>query len=177
MATLTDGWIALRPPERRDASAIAEAVRASLTELEPWMPWASFAYDEAAALEWIAQPGEHPFLIDDGTGRVIGSCGLHGVDALNLRANLGYWVRTDCTGRGVATAATRLLVVHGIGTLRLQRLEIVMSVHNDASRRVAERAGAIHEGVLRRRLLLHGIAHDAHSYSIVAGDRVATGDA
>ena len=52
MATLTDGRIALRPPERRDASAIADAVQASLTELEPWMPWASSAYDDSAALEW-----------------------------------------------------------------------------------------------------------------------------
>ena len=78
MATLSDGWIVLRPPKRRDAAAIADAVQASLTELEPWLPWASSAYDEAAALEWIAHPGEHPFVIDDGTGRVIGSSNSRG---------------------------------------------------------------------------------------------------
>ena len=170
MATLTDGWITLRPPELDDAAIVAENVQLSLRELEPWMPWASAAYDEASARTWIEQPGEHPFVIVDADGRIAGTCGLNHVDELNRRANLGYWLRSDRTGRGFATAATRLLVAYGIETLRLQRLEIVMSVHNHASRRVAERAGATHEGVLRSRLLLHGIAHDAHSYSFVTGD-------
>jgi len=43
----------------------------------------------------------------------------------------------------------------------LVRLEVVVSVENAASLRVAEKAGAIREGVLRSRLLLHGRMHDA----------------
>jgi RimJ/RimL family protein N-acetyltransferase len=61
-----------------------------------------------------------------------------------------------------------VLAGYGLGTLGLQRLEIVMSVENHASRRVAERVGADHEGILRCRLLLHGRSHDAHSFSLTA---------
>jgi len=177
MVTLTDGRITLRPPEPADAAEIANAVQTSLPELEPWMPWASAAYDEQAARDWMAFPGEHPFVIVDDHELVVGTCGLNGIDEQNRRANLGYWLRSDHTGRGIATAATRLLADYGITALGLQRLEIVMSVHNAPSRRVAERVGASYEGVLRSRLMLRGVAHDAHSYSIVAADRAGTGAA
>ena len=43
----------------------------------------------------------------------------------------------------------------------------MMAVENEASRRVAERAGATFEGTLRHRILLHGVYHDAHLYSLI----------
>jgi hypothetical protein len=43
----------------------------------------------------------------------------------------------------------------------LSRLEIVVALGNLASRRVAEKVGAVLEGTLQRRLLLHGAARDA----------------
>jgi RimJ/RimL family protein N-acetyltransferase len=47
------------------------------------------------------------------------------------------------------------------------RLEILCAVGNDPSQRVAERAGAVREGVLRHRLLLHGQPVDAFMYGLV----------
>lgn len=84
--------------------------------------------------------------------------------------NLGYWVRTSRTRSGVASAATRLIARFGFLSLGLQRLEIVVAVGNQASERVAEKAGATREGVLRKRLLIHGQPHDAVLYSLVAED-------
>ena len=52
----------------------------------------------------------------------------------------------------------------------LNRVEIVASTMNFASLRVAEKAGAVREGVLRRRLLLHGVTHDAMVFSFVRTD-------
>lgn len=49
----------------------------------------------------------------------------------------------------------------------LQRLEIVVAVGNATSQRVAEKAGALREGVLRARLRIHGAFHDAVMYSLV----------
>ena len=53
------------------------------------------------------------------------------------------------------------------------RIEILAAVGNVPSQHVAEKAGAICEGILRQRLLLHGVAHDAVVFSILrprAGD-------
>lgn len=164
--------VVLRPPDEPDATAIANAVQASLAELAPWMPWASEAYGAPDALQWIrGEFGEaHRFVIVDASGDIVGSCGLNGVDEGNNSANLGYWVRSDRTGRGTATAATCLLAEFGTGEAGYHRLEVTMSVHNIASRRVAEKAGAHYEGIARGRLLLRGDYHDAHTFSFIKGD-------
>ena len=170
---LTDGTLVIRPPEDSDAAEVLAAVRCSLAELSPWMPWATPAYDEANTLGWIRRElghGEHPFVMVAGDRGIVGACGINRPDELNRFANLGYWVRTDTTGHGYATRATRLLAQYGFEHVGLARIEIVMSVENVPSRRVAERVGALHEGVMRRRLLLHRRHHDAHLYSLVATD-------
>ena len=167
---LTDGVICLRSPVDADAVALNAAVRASLPELTPFMPWATAAHDVAAALSWIRgehEPNEVRYLIVGEDGEVAGGCGLNRFDQPNSRANLGYWLRTDRTGRGWATRAAVLLARDGLTRLGLERVEILMAVENEASRRVAERAGATFEGTLRHRILLHGVYHDAHLYSLI----------
>jgi RimJ/RimL family protein N-acetyltransferase len=170
---LTDDRLSIRPPVEDDAPVVAAAVRSSLAELAPWMPWATPTYDESDALAWMRRElgtGEHPFVMIAPDGEIVGSCGINRPDELNRFANLGYWVRADRVGRGYATSATRLLAAWGFRELGLARIEIVMSVENEPSRRVAERVGATHEGVMRRRLLLHGRHHDAHLFSLVPSD-------
>ena len=168
MNPLTNGTLTLRFPDSADAPAIAEAVRNSFVELDPWMPWASADYGPDDAMFWITNTEETSFVVLDEEGSFVGTCGLNGFDQMNKRANLGYWVRTSHVGRGIATAAATLVAQHGLTELGLQRLEVVMSVENGASRRVAERIGAVHEGVLHKRLSLKGVSHDAHSFSITS---------
>ena len=170
---LTDGVIRLRNPVDADAPALCAAVLSSLPELTPFMPWATAAYDEAVTMSWIRaelEAGEVRYLIVGEDGEVAGTCGLNRFDKVDRRANLGYWLRTDRTGRGWATRATVLLARHGLTRLGLERVEIMMAVENEASRRVAERAGATFEGTLRHRLLLHGVYHDAHLYSLIQAE-------
>jgi RimJ/RimL family protein N-acetyltransferase len=169
---LSNDVVTLRTPVRADAPAVAAAVQASLEAIQPWMPWATDDYGIGHAMAWITgelEPDAVGFVIVDDDGQIVGSCGLNGFDVLNLRANLGYWLRPDRTGRGYATAATRLVAAHGFDRLDLQRIEIIMSVENEPSRRVAERAGALHEGVLRNRLRLHGRQHDADAFAYLVG--------
>ena len=81
--------------------------------------------------------------------------------------NLGYWVRTSAAGRGAATRATRLAARFGFEQLGLHRIEIVAAIDNIGSQRVAEKAGAVREGVLRKRLLIRGKSQDAVLYSLI----------
>lgn len=168
MVELTDGNVTLRRPVEDEAASIIEGVRHSHAELYPWLPWARADYGLADALSWIRLTLDpHPFVIMDSAGAIVGGVGLNGIDEAHGLANLGYWLRTDAVGNGYATSATRLLAAHGLETLDLHRIEIVMSVENEPSRQVAIRAGAAYEGVLRNRLRLHGKSHDAHSYSLI----------
>lgn len=83
-----------------------------------------------------------------------------------------YWVRTGHTKRGIATRAVRLLAQFGCETLALQRIEIVVPMGHTASIRVAEKAGAWREGILRNRVILHDVVHDAVMFSLVPHDFV-----
>ena len=79
-------------------------------------------------------------------------------------------MRTAWTGRGVATAAARLAVRFAFEELGLIRLEITVALRNSASQRVAEKVGAVREGLLRKRLFINGQSEDALIYSLLADE-------
>jgi len=69
----------------------------------------------------------------------------------------------------VATAAAQLTAKWTFHHTDIVRLEIVVATGNVASQRVAERAGAQREGMLRRRLFVRGEFQDAVMFSMVRG--------
>jgi RimJ/RimL family protein N-acetyltransferase len=169
--------VRIRPYSLDDARGVYEAARESIEELKPWMPWCHPDYSLEESTAWLEvqvpafqQGTAYEFAIVAADGRLVGGCGLNQIDAINKRANLGYWVRTAATRQGVATSAVRLLRRWGFRHTDLGRLEIIVAAGNLASQRVAEKAGAIREGTLRSRLLLHGAQHDAAIYSFIASD-------
>lgn len=174
---LTDGVISLRPYTVDDAEDLYEAVRESIPELEPWMPWCHQDYSIEETREWLCKRDEaqengtdYGFRIADArTDRFLGGVGLSQINS-HRAANLGYWIRTSAAGRGVATRATLLLARFGFEELKFVRIEIVAAVGNHASQRVAEKAGAVREGIKRKGILIRGVAHDAVLTSLVAED-------
>jgi RimJ/RimL family protein N-acetyltransferase len=167
----------IRPLEPDDAHALLEAAHESVAEVSRWLAWCHAGYSLADAQEWIgsraplaADGREYTFAIVGVDGRFLGGCGLNQINRVHSFGNLGYWVRTSATRRGVATAAVRQVAEFAFEKTDLVRLEIVCAVGNAASQRVAERAGALREGVLRHRLLVHGQPVDAVLYSLVRGD-------
>lgn len=174
---LSDDFVALRPFVATDVEALVEAARESTRENYPWLSWCHPNYGESDARNWVEhaatvwETGERNFAITDSVSvRLLGGCDLTRFDPDLRWANLGYWVRSSSTRRGVATSAVRLMARHVFGEREFNRIEIIMSVKNIASRKVAEKAGAKLEGILRNRLNLHGEAHDACMFSLIPSD-------
>jgi ribosomal-protein-serine acetyltransferase len=166
--------IRIRPYAIADAQAVWDAAIESSAELLPWMSWFHAGYHIRETRSWLEmQVGafrmgtSYEFAIESDDRRYLGGCGLNQIDPLNRRANLGYWVRTTQTRRGIATAAARLTVEWAFKHTDLVRLEIIAATANVGSQRVAERAGAQREGVLRSRLFVRGQFQDAVVFSIV----------
>jgi ribosomal-protein-serine acetyltransferase len=166
----------LRAYEPEDAQALWEAARESVGEVFPFLSWCHPEYSVAEAVEWIrsraplaAEGREYSFAIVGADGRFLGGCGVNQINRIHRFGNLGYWVRTSASRHGVATEAVRQLAEFAFRSAEMVRLEIVCAVANNASHRVAERAGAVREGILRHRLLLHGQPVDAVMYSLVRG--------
>jgi ribosomal-protein-serine acetyltransferase len=164
----------IRPYEPTDAEALWQAARESVAEVFPWLPWCHAEYSLAEAVDWatsrarLAMEGlEFAFAIIGPDGRFLGGCGVNQINRIHRFGNLGYWVRTSATGRGVASESVRQMADFAFRNTDLMRLEIVCAVENARSQRVAERVGAAREGVLRSRLQLHGRAVDAVMYSLI----------
>jgi ribosomal-protein-serine acetyltransferase len=175
---LTDGAIVLRAPELRDAEGIYAAVRESIPEIKPWMSWCHKGYTIDETREWLASlpngwqdDSNYAFVITEATGgRILGGCGLNHINRFFRLANLGYWVRSSSTGQGIAGRATRLVARFGFEQLRLVRVEIVVGVGNQRSLRVAVKAGATQEGVLRNRLIIGQELQAAVMHSLIPED-------
>ena len=134
----------------------------SLEELEGWIK---------ESLDERENDKSYDFnIIDSSTNDVVGWVFLNKVNRQYQMANLGYWVRTSRLGEGIATEAARLIAQHGFEKLGFQRLEIVVHVGHAPSLKIAEKLGAVREGLLRNRMNLHGSPIDAYMHSLIPSD-------
>ena len=172
-AVLATTDVVLRPNRPAFVPHLLEAATESMASVGRWMTWCHPALSREDALEWYARceanwanGTEYEFSVFTASGHYLGAAGLSQINQPNNFANLGYWIRQSRQRAGYAGAAARLLANFGLSTLRLSRIEIVVAEGNAPSRRVAEKIGAHFEGILRKRLSIHGRMHDAAMYSL-----------
>jgi ribosomal-protein-serine acetyltransferase len=165
--------LTIRLYQQGDAEPMFAAVHESVADVFPWMSWCHSQYSMDDARKWVTTQQElaeqgraYEFAIWN-ENQYLGGCGINQISQANRFANLGYWVRSSATGRGVAPAAVRLVASHAFQETDLIRLEIVCAVGNVRSQRVAEKVGALREGVLRNRVLLPSGPSDAVMFSLV----------
>jgi len=175
---LINNSLLLRPLKLTDSKAVYEAVNESIKDISPWMPWCHGGYTLDDSKEWIdhsieawSNGAEYDFtIVDKNDSKLLGGCGLNNIDNNNCVANLGYWVRSSRTGRGIASSVVELLARFAFEELKLNRIEIIPAIDNKASQRVATKAGAIKEGILRKRIVVGDKIHDGVMFSLVPGD-------
>jgi RimJ/RimL family protein N-acetyltransferase len=128
-------------------------VERSYAELRQWMPWASEPPTRASLAEFLERTGaeagsdlEMGFGLFDAEGELVGALGLHrrrGPDVLEM----GYWIRSDRTGRGYATAAARVLTDAAFASLpHIERVQIRCDPANRASAAIPPKLGYRLEG-------------------------------
>jgi RimJ/RimL family protein N-acetyltransferase len=108
-------------------------------------------------------------------GELSGSIGLDFDTKEPGRAEVGYWVGRQARGRGVATTALNAVVEWAFATLAVRRVELHAAVENQASRKVAERAGFQQEGISRAWRLVRGTPTDFVLYARLAETGQARG--
>jgi RimJ/RimL family protein N-acetyltransferase len=175
---LTDGVLLIRPLEHADRDAVYAAVAESIPEVSRWLPWCHPGYrpeETAAFIEstrnaWAQESHFNFGVFDAAAGTYCGGISVNHIVRANRMANIGYWVRTGATKRGVAAGAVRLAAQFGFEDLGLSRIEIAAIPENIPSRRVAEKAGAKLEGIARNRIVMHGQAYPAALYSLLPED-------
>lgn len=146
--TFADGLVRLRRYRLSDAPVVKESIQASFDDLKQWMPWAQEpptdesvqAFVKPAAERFGGESDANYAITLTADGRFVGSCGLMpraGAGALEI----GYWVDSRYTGRGIATAAARLLTDAAFGLDGIDRVEIHCDEANVRSAAVPKRLG------------------------------------
>ena len=172
---LSDGRLVLRPPTADDAAALTAACQDP--EIQRWTAVPS-PYTERDALEWIASTAgvwergrDLELLVTDrSSGELLGAIRLVHTRDDRAIGEVGYWVAREARGRGVAADAAALVARWGLEHLGLARVQILAAADNEASQRVAERAGFTREGTLRSYVELKGERQTNVIFSLLPED-------
>lgn len=100
-------------------------------------------------------------------GRFAGIIGTHPIQWHNRRAEFGYWLGEEFQGRGLITAAGRVMTEHLFTAHSINRLEFHIRTNNPRSRAVAERLGFTQESIQRQAVLSLGEMVDIACYALL----------
>jgi RimJ/RimL family protein N-acetyltransferase len=148
----------IRPPQTGDGRGLNEAVRESVGDLSPWMPWARGTLPSIEDSEENCRRAQVRFLLREdirlslmnrASGKLLGSSGLHRFDWERGIFEIGYWVRTSCSGKGYVTEAVNAITRYTFSELKAKRVSIHCNVVNAKSRAIPERLGFVAEGTLK----------------------------
>lgn len=140
--------IIIRQYREEDVLGFYEAVAESKADIAKWLPWCHDEYSIEDSKSWITEmvpeiwrskKGAEFVIVDSDNHKIIGGCCLEQIDVLKREANIGYWVRTSETKKGIATFACHFLIEFGFHRLQLEKIKIIPSIENTASRKVAEK--------------------------------------
>lgn len=145
---IASGAIELRRARANHAGDLLEAMRSSFVELNRWMPWAHSVPSPETLRDNLArndaafdQGGEWQYVaIETESGEVVGGASLY--DRGGGTLEIFYWVRTDRTRRGYATAAAHALTDAAFDHVPgAERVEISMDSANSAGAAIPRRLG------------------------------------
>lgn len=171
----------IRSPLAGDGAQLNEAVKESIRELRPWMPWAenipsideSEAVVRRARLRFLERSDFMLFLFLKETGQLIGSSGLHRIDWQSRKFEIGYWVRSAFSGNGYISEAADAITKFAVQEFKANRVEIRCDSRNIKSAGVAQRLGFTLEGILRyEKCAVDGSLRDTMVYSKVRGKEI-----
>ena len=118
---------------------------------------------------WENEQGQ--MLITGGDGTRLGHIFYFLADKYRGVHEIGYSIfRPADRGKGIMSAALRIFSAYLFEIKPIPRLELLIDVNNAASRRVAEKCGYRHEGVLRQYIFMRGEYHDCDALSLLRGE-------
>ena len=124
-------------------------------------------------LEGIRARGDRQefVIVEQATGRRIGTIGLSQIDHANRRAEYGILIgEADARGKGFGREASRLILQHAFNELGLHRVYLHVFADNAAAIRLYEHVGLRREGVLRRHAFKRGAFRDVVVMAVLSDE-------
>ena len=162
--------------EEHHAEDLYAAVDMNREYLKQWLPWVEVTqcpndtqqFIRTTALEFASRSSIVTGIWWDSS--LVGTIGLHKIDWLNRRAEIGYWIVEPAPGNGLVSSCVKAMLRYAFHNLALNRVEIRCAVGNGRSCAVPERLGFCFEGISRDGQWLNGKFVDLRIYAKLARD-------
>jgi len=136
---------------------------ATLEATEVQMKWFEEILAQGTGLWWgICRPSN--------PSELLGAAGMNDVCARHRRAELGYWLRPEHWGQGVARECVTALLRHAYQAMHLYRVGAEVDVGNARSIRLLKRLGFQFEGIRRAYELKDDLHLDLMLFARLASD-------
>ena len=109
--------------------------------------------DTRLQMEWFASLRREGtgiwWLIADHKDQIgYGAIGINSIHPLHQKAELGFWLLPEHWGKGIILEAGQAVIQHAFDTLKLHRLEALVEVENEASKKVLRKLKFNYEGTM-----------------------------
>ncbi|HET8912757.1 MAG TPA: GNAT family protein [Ktedonobacteraceae bacterium] len=104
---------------------------------------------------------------------LIGTCSLHHFDEGYHCVQTGYDLNRTHWGKGIMTEAMLTVLNFGFTDLGVHRIEAIIDIENERSRKLLLRLGFTYEGNLRQRYFERGIFEDEYYFGLLEDEWLA----
>lgn len=146
--------IVLSPIEIKNTQTIYDAIDRNRTFLRHWLPFVDATKSVQNTRAFVksivdnAEWRQEVFTINY-NNEFAGLIGLKDIDYLNHKAEIGYWLIENMTGKGIATQSVEKLVSFCFRKMEMNRICIKCAVKNTPSSNIPKRLGFNFEGIER----------------------------
>lgn len=163
--------IHIREPNLNDTSLFIESMQRSEKLHSPWTTVPRTPQEFAQYIERIQQPNQKGLLV------VVDERSIAGIFNINeivfgcfQSAYLGFYATVDYAGRGIMSAALKLVLSHIFEQLKLHRIEANIQPGNEKSIRLVQSNGFRKEGFSPKYLKIDGEWRDHERWAMTFED-------
>lgn len=166
-----DDELTLRPWDKSDAAAVVAVYQDA--EIQRWHARTIAGEQEASELiagwrrGWANETGASWAVVDHDDA-VLGRMAIGSINLHEAVAGMGYWTAPAVRGRGIAPRALRAISRWAIENTGFHRLQLEHSTQNEASCKVAQKAGFRPEGTRISAALHRDGWHDMHVHGLIS---------
>lgn len=158
--------IELRNYREENADELFSLIDANRQHLRSWITWVDRTQKAEHSLDFIRSgiQDQHDqkglFLGIFKNDKLIGGIGMHAWNHEVRKAEIGYWLSKEETGKGILHQCATVFVSFLFDKLNLNKIELHHFPANEKSAAVAKRLGFKIEGWLREHTLFNGHLQD-----------------
>ena len=156
-----------------DAPYLYHLINTHREYLREWLPFIDYSksvLDTKAYLRAVTDSkniAEEVYVILNQKS-IAGIIGLKGIDHVNRKTEIGYWLSAALQGQGIMRRSCAALLQYAFEEMRMNRVQIKVGVGNGKSSRIPQALGFTSEGIQRDGEYLNGRFHDLEIFSLLA---------